>query len=75
MYVLVLHVTNFAVIKLAVMFIKQKCFIFDKRNAEYSEWLVCCFNPPVSINKPVLCVVDFSYRWDAEVEIFLLILW
>ena len=51
MYVLVLHVTNFAVIKLAVMFIKEKnSFLIRETQNTVNDWFVALIHLFLSIN-------------------------
>ena len=69
MNISVLRVTKCAVIKVDTIYIKEKYLIVDSVGATYGRELGHGFNPTVSINIPLWCLVYYPFQWDVELEI------
>ena len=69
MDVSVLHITKCAVIGVDVTSIKENYFIVDSGGAAYGGELGHGFNPPISINITMWCVMEHPVQWYIEVDI------
>ena len=68
--VFVIRTYKFRVIKVAVTSTEENYLIVDRGGTAYVVELGHGFKPPVTIHIPIWCVMDFPVQWNAEVDVF-----